>query len=230
MKIALIGFLFFVCSCFNIAQAGLIKFQGYTLDEEKNIVSGYGMDWLQWDETLGLSVDEGIREYSVKGWRLASNIEMAALFNQFFIMRRFIWDEKESTNQRIYNSFDTLEDVKLDNEKQFVTLFGNTYKDFDGSIGSRDPLEFSAAFFGNDLNNDTLYNHAAVWDDYIQGSGNLSYGGYTELMGDSNMSSEKVENMGVALVRDSIEVPEPSTLAIFALGMIGLATRRFKKQ
>ncbi|MBA6384141.1 PEP-CTERM sorting domain-containing protein [Colwellia sp. BRX10-6] len=25
------------------------------------------------------------------------------------------------------------------------------------------------------------------------------------------------------------EVPEPSTLAIFALGMIGLASRRFKK-
>ena len=26
------------------------------------------------------------------------------------------------------------------------------------------------------------------------------------------------------------KVPEPSTLAIFALGMIGLASRRFKKQ
>jgi hypothetical protein len=34
---------------------------------------------------------------------------------------------------------------------------------------------------------------------------------------------------GVALVR-SADVPEPSTLAIFALGMIGLASRRFKKQ
>jgi hypothetical protein len=28
----------------------------------------------------------------------------------------------------------------------------------------------------------------------------------------------------------SVDVPEPSTLAIFALGMIGLASRRFKKQ
>jgi hypothetical protein len=26
------------------------------------------------------------------------------------------------------------------------------------------------------------------------------------------------------------EVPEPTTLAIFALGMIGLASRRFKKK
>ncbi len=30
--------------------------------------------------------------------------------------------------------------------------------------------------------------------------------------------------------RDQIDVPEPSTLAIFALGIMGLAARRFKKQ
>jgi hypothetical protein len=34
----------------------------------------------------------------------------------------------------------------------------------------------------------------------------------------------------ISWVSDSTEVPEPSTLAIFALGMIGLASRRFKKQ
>ena len=28
----------------------------------------------------------------------------------------------------------------------------------------------------------------------------------------------------------NVDVPEPSTLAIFALGMIGLASRRYKKQ
>jgi len=38
---------------------------------------------------------------------------------------------------------------------------------------------------------------------------------------------------GVYLVRDGVagfQVPEPSTITIFALGMIGLASRRFKKQ
>ena len=41
------------------------------------------------------------------------------------------------------------------------------------------------------------------------------------------------DGMGWFLVRESqrqTQVPEPSTLAIFALGMIGLASRRFKKQ
>jgi hypothetical protein len=35
---------------------------------------------------------------------------------------------------------------------------------------------------------------------------------------------------GISLREISAAVPEPSTLAIFALGMIGLASRRFKKQ
>jgi hypothetical protein len=35
---------------------------------------------------------------------------------------------------------------------------------------------------------------------------------------------------GLVLIKNQVDVPEPSTLAIFALGMIGLASRRFKKQ
>ena len=45
-------------------------------------------------------------------------------------------------------------------------------------------------------------------------------------------SSNLTENdLGFFVVSDNVlkEVPEPSTLAIFALGMIGLASRRFKK-
>ncbi|WP_310649977.1 PEP-CTERM sorting domain-containing protein [Colwellia sp. MB02u-14] len=35
---------------------------------------------------------------------------------------------------------------------------------------------------------------------------------------------------GEASTKEYLDVPEPSTLAIFALGMIGLVSRRFKKQ
>jgi len=51
---------------------------------------------------------------------------------------------------------------------------------------------------------------------------NSSYGTYltanTQLFG------------GMIMIKDATDVPEPSTLAIFALGIIGLASRRFKKQ
>jgi len=43
------------------------------------------------------------------------------------------------------------------------------------------------------------------------------------------LETSRSSNVGSWLVRAS-EIPEPGTLAIFALGMIGLASRRFKKQ
>jgi hypothetical protein len=39
-----------------------------------------------------------------------------------------------------------------------------------------------------------------------------------------------IDNLSVQTSIESQEVPEPSTLAIFALGIMGLASRRFKKQ
>jgi len=50
-------------------------------------------------------------------------------------------------------------------------------------------------------------------------------------LSDFNYHSAQLRFAGVESVKlESNEVPEPSTLAIFALGMIGLASRRFKKQ
>jgi hypothetical protein len=48
----------------------------------------------------------------------------------------------------------------------------------------------------------------------------------------SNMSIERLDNDPTRnyLLYIDAKVPEPSTLAIFALGMIGLASRRLKKQ
>mgnify|MGYP005988501649 CR=1 FL=1 len=41
---------------------------------------------------------------------------------------------------------------------------------------------------------------------------------------------EATVNWGLTVKTSAADVPEPSTLAIFALGMIGLTSRRFKKQ
>lgn len=49
-------------------------------------------------------------------------------------------------------------------------------------------------------------------------------------MGSVTMGNSSSEYDFAFFVENVNEVPEPSTLAIFALGMIGLASRRFKKQ
>ncbi len=64
---------------------------------------------------------------------------------------------------------------------------------------------------------------------------------YTYTTRDDRLGSDLTTNgeyfAGLIVIKDgsrdwgeASEVPEPSTLAIFALGMIGLASRRFKKQ
>ena len=45
-----------------------------------------------------------------------------------------------------------------------------------------------------------------------------------------NYSQSQVRYTGFTEDKSPSTVPEPSTLAIFALGLIGLASRRFKKQ
>ncbi len=54
-------------------------------------------------------------------------------------------------------------------------------------------------------------------------------GGYDRLFGYTGFGAGGVNAVHLEL-NTTVDVPEPSTLAIFALGMIGLASRRFKKQ
>jgi hypothetical protein len=46
----------------------------------------------------------------------------------------------------------------------------------------------------------------------------------------NNYGPNTTNHINYMLYKDGTAVPEPSTLAIFVLGMIGLASRRFKKQ
>jgi hypothetical protein len=78
-------------------------------------------------------------------------------------------------------------------------------------------------------------------NEVVSGKSNIAYGGEvtidekmvlieTIVRSDGPVSkSQSNDNSGMWVYR-SVAVPEPSTLAIFALGMIGLASRRFKKQ
>lgn len=64
---------------------------------------------------------------------------------------------------------------------------------------------------------------------YWQRSDNSSFNGGIASFS-SNLPTGSSGNHTLAISESSAQVPEPSTLAIFALGMIGLASRRFKKQ
>jgi hypothetical protein len=54
--------------------------------------------------------------------------------------------------------------------------------------------------------------------------------GWSGKIDDVQVYNTALDAAGIQASMSITEVPEPSTLAIFALGMIGLASRRFKKQ
>jgi hypothetical protein len=83
--------------------------------------------------------------------------------------------------------------------------------------------------FGNDLSGQYDSGFVNLYDAVNAGNANAAYSISGTNVGTSNGSSAPSKG-SVWVVSRSLAVPEPSTLAIFALGMIGLASRRFKKQ
>lgn len=232
MKKILIG-LGLLLSC-GTAHAGLISYHGYTLDEDKNIVTGGGVEWLQWDLTIAKSINSTIADiadgtmngiYYGTGWRLASNAEMAALFNAFVFGANFTWDSLETTSQTATTPFDVAEDISTDPELQFISLFGRT-DPLSASANTSNPRRFSGALFGLDLNGDFNYNFVTVYDDYIQAVSGTQIANFARIGDDQDFDGDSiVTNRGIALVRDIPVVPEPRALALFAFALLVLLTK-----
>jgi hypothetical protein len=205
-----------------------------------HIVSGGGLEWLQWDQTLGRSVDAVLTDPLFAGWRLANNNEMASLFNAF-TLGVTPWDTDPTTEQIQKTAWDSSEASSFNN---FLSLFSLTYNSTtDGKLNRsiEDPLHGALAWYGNGspfgdpLDPVTGVARALVNDDFTnlpvhKLPGKKEAG--AELGRDqpsglhtadvTYSSGSEHSSIGVALVRVSA-VPGQPTFAIFLLGMIGLA-------
>ena len=208
----------------SVASASLISHNGYTLDTDTDIVTGGGLEWLQWDQTLGNSVqwllDGNAETIAGGGWRLADNTDMSTLFNSFSFGVTF--DADETTSQAMFTPYTSSDTT--DPHHYFIELFGYTI--YDENIGLEDRYE-ARAFFGGDSNQNDLYNFAAVQGDYIS---TLSPEGkaVASMHDDWHQVANISYGAGLALVRDH-SVPEPSILALFAAGLFGLGFARHHK-
>ncbi|NVK54109.1 MAG: PEP-CTERM sorting domain-containing protein [Alteromonadaceae bacterium] len=228
--------------CHNVSAA-VISYNGYTLNESTNIVTGGGLEWLQWDMTIGQSVEDALAIYASQGWTIATNVQMAGLFNTFVFgantalyngainpgnvpVANGIWDTDENTTQYTYNNDGAT--IATDPEKQFVALFGQTYLNFPTATQASNPYEYSAAWFGIDQDDDGFYNVARVSDEYLRVGQTVVNRGLTRLANDSILAEDIGNQTGVALVR-SAAIPEPTGLLLFALGILGLRVAQRKR-
>jgi hypothetical protein len=182
-------------------------------------VSGFanaGIIELNWDTTLSST--------NIVGTTSGDNVSLVFRFNSLtndlsnlVLNQNNFLDYSFYLNDGRFMTFDLLESGSL------LFYGSNNFFSFD-ALGS---LVGVQSFYIYD--NSVMSNIAGV-----NGIGNGMYnnGRNCTLCGSTSFS---VNNVASGLSASSwtvnhAQVPEPSTLAIFALGMIGLASRRFKKQ
>jgi hypothetical protein len=159
-----------------------------------------GLDWLDWSATDNMSNSSALSAYS--GWRLATVAEAKSLMSLAFA--NVVYDSENIA--RLNGSYSS-------NFNAFASLFGITCTTC-GNTGVYAQVSGIGLVGTRYLNSNSIY----------------AFNGYLSSKYNGNIAQH---HAGIALVRSatlaSVEVPEPSTFAIFALGIMGLASRRFKK-
>lgn len=224
-----------LASCLLVAsmasQAALISYNGYERDTTKNYVTGGGLEWLMWDVTNGMSINSALSLYSSQGWRLASNDQIAALFNKFEFGKND-WDNRETSEQTSIVAWNAAEWAGA--HYHFINLFGATHSssctDRYCYAGS-DPWITSLAFYGSDADMDSKIQRAQVLDDAtFFGRFSASYENHVAVLTADVSTGAGATNHGVALVRATSTppsvVPTPGSIGLLALGLVALSVRR----
>jgi hypothetical protein len=217
------------------SQAGLMSHYGYERDSGSNIVKGGGLEWLKWDVTKGMSINTALSKYASEGWSVATNTQMANLFNAFQFGKSDWYPNQSSA---IFTQWTADEQQPHDH---FVKLFGETYSNVCESSTSRgcdsiaDPYVFSRAIYG-----DRQVSGKGYWWAYIGlDSTYLSWSIDGDRLLDNRaglvhneltIELTSTSDAGVALVRtvpsNPTPVNAPVSFSLFAMGLVVLGIRR----
>lgn len=210
----IITIFFSVLTMCNVSYASLILEDLNNLGD--NLVvkdTESSLEWLNLALTKNMGIGEALDNYNQH--RLATKTEIESLFNQVFT--------NFSPNYEGYSSSDwdglAIED----------SVYNEHYEE----------LEDWQSLFGSWFFNDNNFSYGRYFNEdktlvYTLGARNSTIDVNSYIAGIEDPASlqdiySASEVYALFLVKSS-SVPEPSTLAIFALGIMGLASRRFKKQ
>jgi hypothetical protein len=217
----------------SICLLAPIAANAYVLDTNTKVITDVasGKEWLQWTETAGMSVNDDFSSFSGGGWRVATSSEMAALYSDFF-SSTVNWNVREYQTATDYGS--TIYGDGIDQSLVFGNLFGWTEVEDSvhlnqGFTYNLDSLYKTAAWYGTDADGDGHYNVATAYSEHRNEYRNIDYREQAALNHDYYWPhGNSNPDFGVALLREaqSVEVPEPSALALLSLGIAGIATIR----
>lgn len=207
-----------------------------------NAVVVDGLEWKPWKDTVGMSIGGALEQYSTDGWRLASNAEMASLFNHTGLYLQPNEDHIDWV-ETPFKANENSSQIRLS-----ITHGLNGSGFFQSQLGETSPYNcdpdgvgfdmygcsaHTAALFGSDGDADGLYNLADVGYDYYPGySSSTSFAELLSDRYDRNWSNDVITAstyaVGVALVRDVTPVPIPATLPLLASALVAFGVWRRK--
>jgi len=199
----------------SIAKAGLIQSDYLTTGDNLTVRDqSTGLVWLDLSLTRFMSYSQASKSFV--GYRAATNTEVETLFINFFGV-----NDSNKTG-RVYSCIKYCSPYKSNELMlQFQELFGNsgfTKNDLTKSIGlyidEDSKLTIAGVENGSGIN--ARYN-AIYGHEWYNGS---NYGGYI-----NSIPSQ----YGSYLVKDNINIPEPTSFILFALSLISLILHRPNK-
>lgn len=207
IKAALAGL---VLAVSGIANAGLIE----NTENDTFIDKTTGLEWMDFgiNNIHSYSQVEALLSTTYSGWALATESQVIDLWHNAFAGKSSVPDDF-STEPETYNQF-TNTDATNTSFVEVFEMMGYGDNDPKASLGwfERDDGGMAYAYF--------YYISPTIHSAIMSGRFTFDYDLYRDSF-DPDYST--------MLVR-SVLVPEPKALAIFALGLMGLASRRFKKQ
>lgn len=217
LKTALLGFVISVSSLVNVANAGLINIGALTSNDDGSttVISDTlnSLEWLRWDQLADLTYAETLAQISsgaYSGWNIAgvneANLFLDALYN----------GAAHGCSNNTTSNLTCLSNGSF-SSADYTTLLGDSWT---RGTASRDVAWFY---------DDTITDNSAGYLFLTSGVSNSKWNTHGTIASTDSWAHSN-NSIGWLMYRSTSEVPEPSTLAIFALGMMGLASRRFKKQ
>lgn len=178
---------------------------GYTHDTNTDIVIGGGLEWLQWDVTVGQSVETALSTHASDGWVIASNRQMGLVFHDFFA-----YPLSSTAGCTLDICYDEVHPESLP-ILTLMSMFGDTH------AAANYPYFGTEVIFGQDPDEPRKYNLAYTVFHRNHKAAGLSAGDIYR--------SESHTIVGVALVRP-VTVPEPVSLVLLGLGLVGIIAQR----
>lgn len=244
--------LFFIfCLVASVNSHAALMFSGYKTSTAGgyDIVEGHGKQFLDFNHTLGMSVNDAITSFGSLGWSLATNADVVTLFNNFLadlstvgVSTNLTTDEEFTQEFRGLEQKDTIADIAAVN---FLSMFGYSFIAPQSAIPGTyiDKILTTRFVFGADANGDGVYNQARVSEygtykmrivnRWIKSSAEFKIFGdrSSGIPADERRSWRPVlmtRDIPVAPPRPVADVSEPAVLGILSIGLASLFARRFK--